>query len=172
MLRCTVEMKLRLIVLDGDLFSRFSAGRQPGSSQSASHERCANPKCWYRASQEQGGGGFCCRKCHWRHAAWSQKMLCACDKTAHTLFPAARSLASSLARIMTRQHFDALSATVPALKVSQECLKIDASYDAPIAAPTAPADDYVSTAEAQVPESCFPAVAVRIDHNGNVMLRL
>ncbi|CAE7745814.1 cya1 [Symbiodinium sp. CCMP2456] len=46
-----------------------SRGRQPNASSPLdAHERCANPACWFRASQEAGGGGYCCRKCHWRHA--------------------------------------------------------------------------------------------------------
>ncbi|CAE7654870.1 UCK2 [Symbiodinium sp. CCMP2592] len=47
-----------------------SRGRQPSASSPLldAHERCANPSCWFRASPETGNGGYCCRKCHWRHA--------------------------------------------------------------------------------------------------------
>ena len=28
---------------------------------------CANPTCWFLASPNDEDGGYCCKKCHWRH---------------------------------------------------------------------------------------------------------
>ena len=28
---------------------------------------CANPTCWFLTSPDEADGGYCCKKCHWRH---------------------------------------------------------------------------------------------------------
>jgi len=34
---------------------------------------CANPKCWYLVHPRDIFGGYCCKKCHWRHMTSSTK---------------------------------------------------------------------------------------------------
>ncbi|CAE7534089.1 UCK2 [Symbiodinium necroappetens] len=67
----STEPTMRTIRTGASRSRSRSRGRQPSASSPLldAHERCANPTCWFRASQETGGGGgYCCRKCHWRHA--------------------------------------------------------------------------------------------------------
>jgi dienelactone hydrolase len=33
---------------------------------------CANPRCWYQVHGDPSFGGYCCKKCHWRHATQSK----------------------------------------------------------------------------------------------------
>mmetsp|Transcript_62924 Transcript_62924/g.121233 ORF Transcript_62924/g.121233 Transcript_62924/m.121233 type:complete len:269 (+) Transcript_62924:48-854(+) len=33
---------------------------------------CANPRCWFLVHEKEIFGGYCCKKCHWRHACSSK----------------------------------------------------------------------------------------------------
>jgi len=33
---------------------------------------CANPKCWFLVHEKEIYGGYCCKKCHWRHVCSSK----------------------------------------------------------------------------------------------------
>lgn len=37
---------------------------------------CANPKCWLLVHKREDYGGYCCKKCHWRHTNGSKSKNC------------------------------------------------------------------------------------------------
>ncbi|CAK9104197.1 Ultraviolet-B receptor UVR8 [Durusdinium trenchii] len=52
-----------------------SRGRDSASAllgSTPSQKRCANPSCWFFQSTEKEDGGYCCKKCHWRHVSGSK----------------------------------------------------------------------------------------------------
>lgn len=55
--------------------------------------RCANPDCWFLVHPEPVFGGYCCRRCHWRHATGSKTTKlhgsCCTQQVAHQSLPRA-----------------------------------------------------------------------------------